>query len=71
MFYYTKYSFSGTDKTNNLTCEIICDNVTCKNYRFLTTHHSQLIWIFYIARQDCYLYKKYIDACKFQTYFPR
>ena len=27
---------SGTDKTDNLTCEIIYDNLTCENYRFQT-----------------------------------
>ena len=27
---------SGTDKTDNRTCEIIHGNFTCKNYRFAT-----------------------------------
>ena len=31
---------SGTDKTDNLTCEIIYDNFTCENYRFSNNHHS-------------------------------
>jgi hypothetical protein len=25
---------SSTDKSDNLTCEIIHDNLTCENYRF-------------------------------------
>ena len=34
-FYYTKYSaLKGTDKTDNLTCEIIYDGFTCEYYRF-------------------------------------
>jgi hypothetical protein len=37
--YYIKYSaliieISSTDKTDNLTCAIIYDNLTCENYRF-------------------------------------
>ena len=28
----------GTDKTNNLTCEIIYDNFTCQNYCFSGNH---------------------------------
>jgi hypothetical protein len=37
--YYIKYSafnidISSTDKSDNLTCEIIQDNLTCENYRF-------------------------------------
>ena len=31
---------SGTDKTDNLTCEIIHDNFTCENYRFSNNHQS-------------------------------
>ena len=31
---------SGTDKTDNLTCEIIYDNFTCENYRFSNNHQS-------------------------------
>ena len=31
---------SGTDKTDNLTCEIIYDNLTCVNYRFSNNHQS-------------------------------
>ena len=27
-------STSSTDKSDNLTCEIIYDNLTCENYRF-------------------------------------
>ena len=30
----------GTDKSDNLTCEIIYDNFTCKNYRFSNNHQS-------------------------------
>ena len=30
----------GTDKTDNLTCEIIYDNFTCENYRFSNNHQS-------------------------------
>ena len=57
--YYIKYSvfigISDTDKTDNLTCEIIYDNFTCENYRFSNNHHLLLmpLWIFYIARKDC------------------
>ena len=52
MFYYIKYSaflrISSTDKTDNLTCEIIHDNFTCENYRFSNnTHHS--FWTFYVG----------------------
>ena len=31
---------SGTDKTDDLTCEIISDNFTCENYRFSNNHQS-------------------------------
>ena len=31
---------SDTDKTDNLTCEIIYDNFTCENYRFSHNHQS-------------------------------
>ena len=30
----------GTDKTDDLTCEIIYDNLTCVNYRFSNNHQS-------------------------------
>ena len=43
-FYYIKYSalkrVLGTDKTDNLTCEIIFDNFTCENYHFSNNHQS-------------------------------
>ena len=29
---------SDTDKTDNLTCDIIYDNLTCENYRFSNNH---------------------------------
>ena len=29
---------SGTDKTDNRTCEIVYDNFTYENYRFSTNH---------------------------------
>ena len=29
---------SGTDRTDNLTCETIYDNFTCENYRFSNNH---------------------------------
>ena len=38
---------SDTDKTDNLTCEIIYDNFTCENYRFSNNHQSWLIDILY------------------------
>ena len=31
---------SGTDKTDNLTSEIIYDDFTCKNCRFSNNHQS-------------------------------
>ena len=31
---------SGTDKTDDLTCEIIYDNFTCENYCFSNNHLS-------------------------------
>ena len=31
---------SGTDKIDNLTCEILYDNFTCENYRFSNNHQS-------------------------------
>ena len=31
---------SGSDKTDNLTCEIIYDDFTCKNCRFSNNHQS-------------------------------
>ena len=47
----------NTDKTDNLTCEIIYDNFPCENYRFSNNYHA-FLWIFYIARKDCILYDK-------------
>ena len=38
---------SDTDKTQNLTCEIIYDNFICEIYRFSNNHHSLLIDILY------------------------
>ena len=38
---------SDTDKTDNLTCEIIYDNFTCENYRFSNNHYSLLMDILY------------------------
>ena len=32
---------SGTDKTDNPTCEIIYDNFTCENYRF--SHNNNIV----------------------------
>ena len=37
ILFYKVYCFieiSSTDKTDNLTCEIIYDNFICENYRF-------------------------------------
>ena len=34
---------SDTDKTDGLTCEIIYDNFTSENYRFLNNHQSWLL----------------------------
>ena len=48
---------SGTDKTDNLTCEIIYDNFTCENYRFSNNHQSQLLDILYWWK-TCSLYNK-------------
>ena len=31
---------SGTDKIDNLTCEILYDNFTCENYRFSNNRQS-------------------------------
>ena len=31
---------AGTDKTHNLTCEIVYDNFTSENYRFSNNHQS-------------------------------
>ena len=59
--YYIKYSayrVSSTDKSDNLTCEIIYDNFTCKNicfFKFLINHR---FCIFYIGRKDCSLCNK-------------
>ena len=58
MFYrihYIKYSaliirISGTDKTDNLTCEIDYDNLTCEKYRFSNNHQSYSYWTFYIQQ---------------------
>ena len=33
---------SGTDKNDNLTCEIIYDNFTRENYRFSNNHPSYI-----------------------------
>ena len=33
----------STDKTDNLTCEIIYDNFTCENYRFSTNHQAAFL----------------------------
>ena len=41
---------SGTDKTDNLACEIIYDNVTCENYRFSNNHQSKLLDILYLSK---------------------
>ena len=60
-FYYIKYSvfirISGTDKTDNLTCEIIYDNFTCENYRFSNNHQSKLRYTLYWWK-TCSLYNK-------------
>ena len=41
------YRISDTDKTDNLTCEIMYDNFTCENYRFSNNHYSLLTDILY------------------------
>ena len=38
---------SDTNKTDNLTCDIINDNFTCENYRFSNNHQSWLMDILY------------------------
>ena len=49
---------SGTDKTYNLTCEIIIyDNFTCENYRFSNSHQSELLDMLYWWK-TCSLYNK-------------
>ena len=48
---------SGTDKTDNLTCEIIYDNFTCENHRFSNNHQSWLLDILYWWK-TCSLYNK-------------
>ena len=46
-----------TDKTDNLTCEIIYDNFTCENYRF--SKQSLFIAYGYL----CSLYNKQNNTC--------
>ena len=48
---------SGTDETDNLTCEIVYDNFTCENYRFSNNHQSELLDILYWWK-TCSLYYK-------------
>jgi hypothetical protein len=46
---------SSTDKTDNLTCEIIYDNLICENYRFsIIAFLQKIISLF----KDCPLYSK-------------
>jgi hypothetical protein len=57
LFYYIKYSAlnstSSTDKSDNLTCEIIHDNLTCENYRF------SIIALLIIAFHRLYMFCTY------------
>ena len=54
---YKVYCFieiSSTDKSDNLTCEIIHDNLTCENYRF-----SNIAFLYKLSLfKDCPLYNK-------------
>ena len=53
---------SGTDKTDNLTCEITYDNFTCENYRFSNIHHG--FWTFYIGGKPVvYIINRKIHGC--------
>ena len=48
---------SGTDNTDNLTCEIIYDNFPCENYHFPNNYQSLLLDILYWWK-TCSLYNK-------------
>ena len=53
---------SGTDKTDNLTCEIIYDNLTCENYRF-SNNQNHGFWTFYIGGKPVvYIINRKIDG---------
>ena len=54
-----------TDKTDNLTCEIIYDNFTCENYRFSNNHHSLLMDILYflLEKTVVYIINRIIHVC--------
>ena len=48
---------SGTDKTDNLTCEIIYDNFACENYRFSVLVDKTVV---YIINKKIYAWKYHI-----------
>jgi hypothetical protein len=50
---------SSTDKSDNLTCEIIYDNLTCENYRFSIIAFLKKLSLF----KDCSLYNKQKNTC--------
>ena len=54
---------SGTDKTDDLTCEIIYDNFAWENIAFQTiTNHS--FWTFYIGGKPVvYIINRKIHGC--------
>ena len=53
---------SGTDKTDNLTCEIIYDNFTCENYRFSNNHYS-LRYFILLEKTVVYIINRTIHVC--------
>ena len=53
----------GTDKTDNLTCEIIYDNFTRENYRF-SNNPNHSFWTFYIGGKPVvYIINRKINGC--------
>ena len=60
-YFFTLTGISGTDKTDDLTCEIIYDNFTCENYRFSTNHS---FWTFYVGEKPVvYIINRKIHGC--------
>ena len=61
----------GTDKTDNLTCEIVYDNFTRENYYLFKQSSYHSLWIFHIIKKTVvYLVKdKYMGAWKYHICF--